>query len=339
MTQTQSKTPLPNLEGFAFRKFVGDPSFHDMLTILKQLEDQDWYPYKGSTFTELKFEYEHRTNFDIHRDLVFAFQGDKPVAYGRLNWGIVEPSKNRIFFCGVNVVPELTESPLFQTFFDWLHQRAADIEMTLQPAPATSISQGGLEQEKFRLALLEANGYKIERYFNNMGRDLADIPTVPLPDGFEVRPVTPDQYRRIFDASNEGFRDHWNFTEPEEGDYDRWLNEPLAFTPEIWQVAWDGDKVAGMVLNFIDQEENKLTGIRKGYTENITVMRPYRGRGLAKALIVRSMNMFKEMGMTEVALGVDASNQTGATKLYHDLGYRVKSTSVSLIKPLEVQRK
>ena len=68
-------------------------------------------------------------------------------------------------------------------------------------------------------ALLEAHGFEPIRWFFLMRRrDLDDIPDAPLPDGLEIRPVTPDQHRAIFDAEVEAFRDHWSAVEKTDED-------------------------------------------------------------------------------------------------------------------------
>jgi ribosomal protein S18 acetylase RimI-like enzyme len=77
-----------------------------------------------------------------------------------------------------------------------------------------------------------------------------------------------------------------------------------------------------MVLNYINREENEHYARRRGYTEDIAVRRPWRRRGLASALIVRSLSALAERGMTEAALAVDAENPSGALRVYERLGYR-----------------
>jgi mycothiol synthase len=52
------------------------------------------------------------------------------------------------------------------------------------------------------------------------------------------------------------------------------------------------------------------------------VRRPWRRRGLARALLTRSLKMFQEMGMVEAALGVDSQNLNGAFRLYESVGFR-----------------
>ena len=70
-------------------------------------------------------------------------------------------------------------------------------------------------------------------------------------------------------------------------------------TRSLWRVAWDGDEVAGQVRSFINAEENERRGRLRGYTEHISVRRPWRRRGLARALIAASFPLLRARGMTE----------------------------------------
>jgi len=74
--------------------------------------------------------------------------------------------------------------------------------------------------------------------------------------------------------------------------------------------------------------------MRRGYTEGISVRRPWRKRGVASALINRSLLMFREMGMTEAALGVDTENLSGALRVYEASGFRPLSRGTTYRKPL-----
>lgn len=77
-----------------------------------------------------------------------------------------------------------------------------------------------------------------------------------------------------------------------------------------------------MVLNRLDEAQNEQYGRRRGYTQDVFVRRPWRRRGLARALLARSIRMFCEMGMEETALGVDTRNPSGALRLYEGMGYK-----------------
>jgi ribosomal protein S18 acetylase RimI-like enzyme len=166
--------------------------------------------------------------------------------------------------------------------------------------------------------------------------NLDDIPDFPLPDEIEVRPVHPDHYRRIWEADTEAFRDHWGFSEPTEEDYVSWLDDKVIFQPELWQIAWDmeTDEIAGQVRTFIHHGENEKFSRKRGYTEFISVRRPRRRRGLARALIALSLKAQQAAGMVESALGVDSENLSGATRIYEECGFRVVRKSTIYRKPL-----
>ena len=66
-----------------------------------------------------------------------------------------------------------------------------------------------------------------------------------------------------------------------------------------------------------------------------TTRRPYRRRGLARAMIAESLRTLKARGMTQAALNVDSENLSGATRLYAACGFVVESTWLSYRKPLE----
>ena len=101
-------------------------------------------------------------------------------------------------------------------------------------------------------------------------------------------------------------------------------------------MAWDIEKneVAGMVLNFVDWEANKALGKNRGYTEGISVRRPYRKLGIAKALIAMSFHLHKSLGLTEAALGVDAQNPNGALQLYESMGFAMKQQGTAFRKAM-----
>jgi GNAT superfamily N-acetyltransferase len=148
-----------------------------------------------------------------------------------------------------------------------------------------------------------------------------------------VRPVVPEQHRVIWEADLEAFQDHFEPRVHDEADYVYFTADPDCDT-SIWQVAWDGDQVAGSVINGIYLHENALTGERLGWLDHVSVRRPWRGRGLAKALIARSLATHRDRGMTTAVLGVDSENPTGALQLYEGFGFRQHRQWANLRKPL-----
>jgi ribosomal protein S18 acetylase RimI-like enzyme len=92
-------------------------------------------------------------------------------------------------------------------------------------------------------------------------------------------------------------------------------------------VAWDGDEIAGVVQNWIWPTENAELGVERGWLEHISVRRPWRRRGLARAITAESLRRLRDRGMTDAMLGVDADNPNGALGLYEGLGFAVDKRS------------
>jgi mycothiol synthase len=184
-------------------------------------------------------------------------------------------------------------------------------------------------------ALVESAGYETIRWFFLMRRPtLDDIPDAPLPDGIELRPVEADQIRPILHAENEAFRDHWAAREQTEDDIAITLGR-VELATDLWVVAWAGEEIAGVVQNWIWPDENAGLGVQRGWLEHISVRRPWRRRGLARAITAESLRRLQAAGMTEAMLGVDSENPNGALGLYEGLGFQVDMRSASYRRSLE----
>jgi ribosomal protein S18 acetylase RimI-like enzyme len=147
-----------------------------------------------------------------------------------------------------------------------------------------------------------------------------------LPEGIEIRLVKPEHMRAIFEADNEAMADDSLHSPQDEEDYRRFLTHPFS-QPELWAVAWDGDQVVGQVRSYINEAENAEYGRERGYTEDISVRRPWRRKGIAKALIAHSFRTLRDQGMTEAALGTDEDNPRNTLTLYESMGFRVVARS------------
>jgi mycothiol synthase len=71
----------------------------------------------------------------------------------------------------------------------------------------------------------------------------------------------------------------------------------------------------------VRNEPNRREG---GMVAAIGVRRPWRGRGLGRALLLHTFGEFRRRGVNRITLGVDSENPTGATKLYESVGMRVE---------------
>jgi mycothiol synthase len=177
--------------------------------------------------------------------------------------------------------------------------------------------------------LLEVQGYRAARFSLGMVRPhLDDIASTDLPPGITSHPPRPEEAEGIFRGMNEAMRDEPVFPPLDDEKIAAAIEHPLFGQRDMWQVAWDGDEPVGGVMGWIDAAENDQQNRLRGYTEGIWVRRPWRGRGIASALIARNLQELRRRGMTEAALSVDSDNPTGALRLYERHGFRRVRTDV-----------
>jgi ribosomal protein S18 acetylase RimI-like enzyme len=324
--------PLPELAGFTFKRFEGPSDYPAMVAII--MSNMDNPNVSPTSLEEISENYVNISESVPVRDMVFAFHEETPVGYCRTTTMWEESSNSWIYGWLMHIHHDWKHQGIEEALIGWLEDQALLNHQTLRPDTEGMHSIFTPEEDQYLLDILQNRSYSPVRYFVSMKRDLVDIPDQPIPAGIEVKPAYPSQYHQVWDANVEAFQDHWGATIPPESEYQEWISNKNYFQPYLWQIAWDGDEIAGMVLNFINLTENQERGRLRGYTENICVRRAWRGKGIAKALICRSMKMFKALGMEEVALGADSENISGATKLYYGLGYRSYNRSVVMRKPL-----
>jgi ribosomal protein S18 acetylase RimI-like enzyme len=315
------------IPGLVLRGFRGEVDYPEIVKIIHGSRLVDGLD-RSETMEDIVNTYTHLFQCDPYRDMLFVEINGEVVGYSRV-WWAVEGSGQWIGFQLGNVLPEWRHKGIGSTLLCFneqrLHQIATQLKESGQlPIDAPCLLDGFVSStETARINLLERRGYQAVRYAFNMIRpNLENIPELPLPPGVEIRPVKLEHMRQIWEASNEAFRDHWGYIPDPWEDFQSFIDSP-DFDPSLLRVAWQGDQIAGMVLSFIDKDENEIYGRKRGYTENICIRRPWRRQGLAKALIALSLNALKDRGMTEAGLGVDAENISGALHLYESMGYRV----------------
>lgn len=322
----------PEVEGLRFRGFAGEADYPLMIDILEATSKAD-QEERAFTLADLKHDYEHLTNSAPEKDMLFAELNGKAIAYSRVEWWQEEDPNDRIYSLFVNLSPDYREQGIEKTMIHWCQNRLRQIA---EGHPKDSKRFFQTYSSAFKPGyntILESLGYAPARFFIEMSRSLENIPDAELPDGITARPVREEDWHAVWKASNEAFRDHWGYSQPTEEDYQSYKGSKY-FQPDLWQVAWDGDEIVSSVMNYIEKDYNKKFNKKRGWTENISTLKPWRRRGIAKALIVRSMHMHKAKGMTEVGLGVDTNNPNGALKLYQKLGYEKDKTWITYRKEM-----
>ncbi len=321
----------PAIPGLGFRRANrGDwAAIADIVNRANRADGVDEVHSAGS----IAAEYPESETFRVERDALLAEVDGRPIGF--VAGYVVVRDGALVGETSGALVPEHRRRRIGTAMYRATRDRlAAAIEADTGPGPR-ELRAYALDEEVGVRSLLDANGYVPIRFGFEMRRFITGtLPDHPLPAGIELRTVAEDQYRRIWDADNEAFRDHWGHREQEEGDFIARFHGPETDT-SLWCVAWDGDEVVGSVQNAIYVDENAALGITRGWLDHVSVRRAWRGRGVAKALCAASFAVLRERGMTEAWLGVDAGNPTGALALYEGLGFHVVRRWQAFGRPLD----
>lgn len=137
-------------------------------------------------------------------------------------------------------------------------------------------------------------------------------PRVIWPEGITLRPFTLEMARAVHEADDQGFQDHWGYISMSFETFYHQFITPPGFDPALWFSACENEKIVGCAL--CEHGENI------GWVNSLSVLRPWRKRGLGLALLYTAFHAFYRRGERKVALSVDAQSLTGATRLYERAG-------------------
>ncbi len=171
-------------------------------------------------------------------------------------------------------------------------------------------------------ALLRAEGYDLARHNRRMVIQLDALPPAPRwPAGVSVRSFVPGQDdRAALTVVRECFSDHWGYVEePFEEDLKRWqyfTSTDPEFDPTLRLLAIADGRIIGTSYASLKVDDDPTLA----WIATVGVVRPWRRRGLAQALILATFGALYERGRRKIGLGVDADSLTGATRLYEKVG-------------------
>ena len=150
-----------------------------------------------------------------------------------------------------------------------------------------------------------------------------------FPDAVSVRTFrTSDDIVLVADTQHEAFRDHFGWidrpSEARHAEWSHWLASEVWEDDLVWLVEASDQIVA--LLTALDSYRSSED---IGYIAVLGVLKEWRGRGIAQALLATAFAEFERRKKTAVILHVDAENLTGATLLYEHVGMRVTDQSPS----------
>lgn len=337
MTTRPASEP-PVVAGLELRPYAGPADLPAIVRVTNAEHEADRLPWRTTT-EELAAEYGHPSEqFDPARDVMIAELDGEMVAFTDCTWVDTTDGLRDYRISGA-VHPDWRRRGIGTSLLHRNEVRAYALAAAHDTDRPKVLGLFCGEHQAGRLAIAERAGYEPVRWFFEMARPLDEVPAIPdLPEGIEVRPVTADKMRQIFAADVEAFQDHWGGFDASEESFQRWLESP-SLDLSLLVMAWDGDEVAAGIVNSIYPAENEALGQLRGWLDSVFTRREWRHRGIARALIVRSLHLLKERGMTTAVLGVDAENPSGALGLYERVGFAVESRGSAHRKPMEAATK
>jgi mycothiol synthase len=184
-------------------------------------------------------------------------------------------------------------------------------------AIGSPVNSGTLAVDAAARELFESEGWQLARAFFRMtiGLQGDERPPEP-PSGLALRTYEPVDAERFHAALEDAFSDHWDFHPQPLEEFRRKAIEAEDFDPSLWWLVLDGEEVAAAMCCTPKRFE-------MGWINALGVRRDRRRRGLGELLLRTAFAEFARRGETRVGLGVDAENETGATRLYERVGMRV----------------
>ena len=164
-------------------------------------------------------------------------------------------------------------------------------------------------------------GYRLWRSAYTMQIDLDEAaPAAPnLPARVKLRTYREEDAEPLREALNGAFADDAFFHHTSPSHFREFYLRARGFNPTLWLLAWADAELVGFVLAFPEHAgESEI-----GWVESLGVNVQWRGRGIGTALLVAAFRELHAQGLRAIGLGVNATNRTGALRLYERTGMRV----------------
>jgi mycothiol synthase len=295
------------------RVIVTHPTAERLVEALALLQASDEAIWGASDWTESDLR-EDWERIDLTRD-AWLVELD-----GRLA-GVAQllDRKGARFIGDAYVHPEMTGRGVGACVLELLETRSRALEAEWPDGERVVLQAANLVGDDRAPELFRTRGFTYARSFFRMVVDIGEPHPAPgWPEGVELRPFDVERDgRAVHAAVEESFVHEWgHVAQP----YEVWRERAYVvprIDPSLVPVVWDGDEVAAVSLNYPKRNGDW------GWIGTLGVREGWRRRGLGLALLRESFRRFREVGETVVALGVDADNPTGATRLYERAGMRV----------------
>lgn len=189
-----------------------------------------------------------------------------------------------------------------------------------------------LDDDNARIDFLTQHGFQPQpdstlHYARRLDRP---IPAPILPPGFIIRPLSGEaEAAAAADLHRAAFGTDYMTTENRLS-----MMRTSGYNPQmdLFAIAPDG-RLAAYTMGSISTEANARTGHKIGYTDPVATHPDFQRLGLARALLLRAMQMLKERGMETAKLGTDSEN-LAMQKTAEGVGFVLESKTLRFQKPV-----
>jgi ribosomal protein S18 acetylase RimI-like enzyme len=175
-----------------------------------------------------------------------------------------------------------------------------------------------IPNETAMIEALTAAGFSFRKRHAKMQVELPAPVSLAAPDGVTIRLLDHEDeadlrtFHRIIFTAFEDTGDWTPYT------FAEWQDR-IGRLPSIAWDEWWVAEVDGVPAGIL-QSANQNLEQNEGWVKNLAVLREYRRRGVARALLSHAFATYHAKGRKTAGLGVDLTNPTGAYGVYRSVG-------------------
>ncbi|QLD12216.1 GNAT family N-acetyltransferase [Microbacterium oleivorans] len=295
-------------------------AIHGVLAAADRVDHPTW-----TTPREEVAETFELSHVDHARDTLIAFDdAGEALAVGTVTLYPARDERLHVHLSGA-VRPEHRGRGIGTALFAWQHERARQQLVEAATGDAASalpaeIQIYAAEKDAALARIAEGHGYRTERWFSTMHRDLTQpIPELAAVAGIELVRYSADRAEDARLARNDAFRDHWGSLPSQPERWQQFIGGSF-LRSELCTLALDDGRIVAFCLASVNEEDFAVLG-PNAYIDLVGVVRSHRGRGLAPRVIASSLAAMRDAGLGVAVLDVDTESPTGANSLYGALGF------------------
>jgi mycothiol synthase len=270
---------------------------------------------------------------DPERGTIAAFSQGSMISYAGLRPSPTATGRHEIALYGA-VHPSHRGRGLGTRLLAWAEQAALPLHEERHPGHPLALSADCPAGQEDASALFAAAGYQQVRWFHFMSRDLTSaLPDGRLAEDIRIAGYATESSQAARQVRDEAFSDHSGSAPTTAESWQHFVGHER-FRPAFSFLAYLGDEPAGVLIANEYDAFRQVTGRRECFIAIVGVTRAARGRGIASALIGRSLAAARAAGCDIATLYVGADSPTSALTLYERMGFTKQRTSITLIKDL-----